>query len=154
MKIKYKLLRFLGYKTFAEMNSELRNGKRKQISYKDGQKASALERALYSKEIRYPKTGDIYISIKEAEISYMTHWMKPYTGGEKSIFPANEKIKISEISKPKPTGVYCVALHSDKIEKLMVPQSDREQHDYNGYSLFVDTLILNQKFRLIDNNEA
>lgn len=150
MKIKYQFLRLIGYKTFAEMYKELQSGKRIEISYKDGQKSAALERALYPKGIRYPKTGDIYIATEDAEINYTTHWMKPYTGGEKSIFPKDEKIKISEVNKPKPTGVYCVAINSDKIEKLLVPQYDREQYDYNGYSLFVDTMTLNRKFRLIE----
>ena len=150
MKIKYAFLRLLGYKTFAEMYKELQNGERNEISYKDAQKSVSLERALYPKGIRYPQTGEIYISIEEAEINYVTHWMKPYTGGEKSIFPKDEKIKISQVNKPKPIGVYCEAINSDKSEKLLVPQSDREQYDYDGYSLFIDTLTLNKKFRLVE----
>ncbi len=97
MYLKYQLLRLLGYKTFEEMYKELQAGKREEISHADTQKSAALQKALYPKGIRYPKSGDIYLCVDDAEINYMTHWMKPYTGGEKAIFPKDEKIQISEI---------------------------------------------------------
>jgi hypothetical protein len=154
MNIRYKLLRLFGYKTFDEMYKELQEGKRKEITHSDTLKSVALQRALYPKNIRYPQTGDIYTCIEDAPISYMTHWMKPYTGGDKTIFPKDEKIKISDIKQQKPTSVYCQAIDADKIEKLLVPQSDREQYDYNGYSLVVDTIVLNKKFKLVESDKA
>lgn len=153
MNLRYKLLRLLGYKTYDEMFKELHSGKRKEISHKDGQKAVVLDRALFPKDIRYPKSGDIYVCIADAQISYMTHWMKPYTGGDKATFPKDETIKISDISQDKPTSVYCQAINADKIETLLVPQGDREQYDYNGYSLVVDTVTLNKNFRLIKSTD-
>jgi hypothetical protein len=152
MNLKYKFLRLLGYRTFDEMYKELQEGKRKEISHGDTQKSAALQRALYPKNIRYPQSGDIYLCIEDAQINYMTHWMKPYTGGDKTIFPKDEKIKISDIRQPKPTSVYCQATNADKIEELLIPQSEREQYDYNGYSLVVDTVTLNKKFKLIETD--
>ena len=152
MNLKYKFLRLLGYKTFDEMYKELQEGKRKEISHSDTQKSAALQRTLYPKNIRYPQSGDIYLCIEDAQINYMTHWMKPYTGGDKTIFPKDEKIKITDISQTKPTSVYCQAANADKIENLLIPQSDREQYDYNGYSLVVDTVTLNKKFKLVERN--
>ena len=133
------------------MSRELKDGKRKQISRQDVLKSLALERALYPIGIRYPKAGDIYLCIEEAPISYMTHWAKPYTGGDKALFPKEEKITISDITLSKPTSVYCTALNANKIEQLLVPRRDREQLDYDGYSLVVDTLTLNRNFKLIKN---
>ena len=151
MNSKYFILRLSGYKTFDEMYKELESGKRKEISYEDGQRSAALTRALYPKNTRYPKEGDVYICIEDAEINYMTHWiMKAFTGGDKTIFPKDEKIKISPIKHAKPISVYCLALDKEKIEKLLVPLTDREQYDYDGYSLSVDTLTLNKKFKLVD----
>ena len=152
MNLRYKFLRLLGYKTFDEMYKELREGKRKEISHNDTEKSAALQRALYPKNIRYPHSGEIYLCIEDAQINYMTHWMKPYTGGDKTIFPKDEKLKISDISQSKPTSVYCQAINADKIEELLIPQSDRAQYDYNGYSLIVDTVTLNGKFKLVESN--
>jgi hypothetical protein len=151
MNLKYKLLRFLGYKTYDEMFKELHSGKRKTISYADGQKAIALERASFPKNIRYPKPGETYICISDAQIRYMTHWMSPYTGGAKAVFPKDESIKITDFTQSKPTSVYCQANNFDKIEKLIVPQVDRSSSKYNGYSLIIDTIILNKNFRLIES---
>jgi len=153
MNLRYKFLRFLGYKTYDEMLKELHSGKRKQISHQDGEKSVLLERVLFSKGIRYPKSGDIYVCIDDAPVNYMTHWMKSFTGGDKAIFPKEEKIKISDIKQPKPISVYCQAINIDKIEKLLIPQGDREQYDYKGYSLAVDTVTLNKKFRLVESKK-
>jgi hypothetical protein len=150
MNLRYKLLRLLGYKTFDEMNWELKEGRREHISHQDVQKSTVLERALYPKDIHYPQTGEIYLCIKDAPISYITHWMKPYTGGDDALFPKGEKLQILEITQTKPTSVYCQALNANKIEKLVVPESDREQIDYDGYNLVIDTLILNKCFKLVN----
>ena len=152
MNLRYTFLRLLGYKTYDEMYTELQDGRRKQISHRDVQKSAALERTFYPKGIRYPQSGDIYLCIKDAPISYMTHWMKPFTGGDKTVFPKDEQIKISDVKQSKPTSVYCRALNANKMEELLVPQSDREQYDYNGYSLVVDTVTLNNNFKLIGSD--
>lgn len=149
MNLRYKFLRLLGYKAYEELLEELDSGKRKQISYQDGQKSVALERSLFPKNIKFPQAGDIYLCLEDSPLEYMTHWMKPFTGGGKTIFPKNEKIKISDIKQKKPTGVYCQAINADEIEKLLIPLGDRQQNGYNGYSLFVHTLTLNNKFKLL-----
>ncbi len=151
MNLRYRILRLLGYKTQDELFRELHDGRRQLISTQDLQKSAELVRALYPKGIRYPQAGEVYVCIKEAPITYMTHWLKPYTGGEKAIFPKDEKIIISDIRQLKPTSVYCEALNVEAIEELLVPQTDREQYDYNGYSLMIDTLTLNLNFKLVED---
>ncbi len=86
----------------------------------------------------------------KTQISYLTHFMAPYTGGDKAKIRKGERILISKPNNPKPSGYYCYPLNADEVENRIVPSSDRNDPQYNGFSLFIDTSSINQDFRQIE----
>lgn len=150
---KYNQLRQLGYKTYEEMDEELKQGLRPSITHEDVMKAEELKRALYPDWIVYPKGDDIYEAIDDVEIPYMTSWGAPFTGGGNATLPKGEKVKVVTPNRPKPTSVYCDPINYKKLHSIIVPERDRKAQDYGGYYFCIDTLTLNTKFKLIQTTE-
>jgi len=154
MNEKYEQLRQLGYLTNEELNEELKAGKRKFIAFEDVQKAHELERALFPDDIRYPKTNDIYQAAEDVEIGYMTHWLAPFTGGGNAILPKGEKIQVNEVFMEQPIAVNCTPLNYKKLHEKIVPQSERMEPNYDGYSLSVKTIQLHRSFIFLGNDPS
>ncbi len=113
--------------------------------------ARAYEREqLKEKGARFPMSGEIYEAVHDVEVSCMTHWRAPFTGGKKVILPAGTKIKVEgHPLVPEPISVYTSPLDSERLEVIFVNQSDRESEQYAGYSISVKTAQLNSDFRLV-----
>lgn len=150
---KYRKLRGLGFKTFEEMDLELKNGLRKSITQEDVEKSTELKRALYPDWIIYPKGDEIYEAIEVVEIDYMTAWSAPFAGGGKTTFPKGEQISIVKPNHDKPTSMYCDPVNYDELHSIIVPEKDRRAKGYNGYYLCIDTLNLNTKFKLVSSEQ-
>jgi O-acetyl-ADP-ribose deacetylase (regulator of RNase III) len=109
-----------------------------------------LTNRIFKGSLDYPKGGEVYEALQDTQISYLTHFMAPYTGGDKAIILKGERILVSEPNNPKPSGYYCYPLNADEVEIRIVPSSDRNDPQYNGFSLFIDTSSINQNFRQIE----
>lgn len=149
----YKKLRQLGYKTYEELDEELKQGLRESITHEDVMKSEELKRVLYPEWIIHPKGDDIYEANDDVEIPYMTSWSAPFTGGGNAIFPKGERVVVSTPNRPKPTSVYCEAINYKKLHSIIVPENDRTAPDYGGYYFCIDTLTLNTKFKIISTTE-
>lgn len=111
--------------------------------------ARAYERDLLKKAgARFPTAGDIYQALRDVEITCMTHWHAPVTGGEKAVLPAGAKIRprLDASSDPEPIGIYAETLDAEPWEAALVPEPDRRHDAYAGYSVFVSTAQLNKDF--------
>ena len=127
---------------------ELDSGKRSVITEIESELAREYTQSLLPNDIRYPKEGDIYTSIQDYEIDYMTAHNAPYTGGGKSILPKGESIKISKPISEKPIGVYCDPINYDKLHDQIVSKEDLENPYYSNYYFSIDTVDLNKYFKL------
>lgn len=107
-----------------------------------------IDKILYNNS-NHPTGDEVFEAKDDVKISYLTHFMAPYTGGSNSTLKKGERIIISKPNKPKPSGYYCYPINEIDIEKRMVPMDERENPKYNGFSLFVDTNILLRKFTQI-----
>ena len=105
---------------------------------------------IFKGSLDYPKGGEVYEAVHDTQITYMTHFMAPFTGGDKAYIQKGERIIVSKPNRPKPTGYYCHPLNSDEIEDRIVPDADRKDPRYNGFSLFINTTTINQDFRPVE----
>lgn len=147
MKIIATLYRLLGFKTFKELNHEMNQGKRKSINAKEMARARKLELALMPSNITYPSGGEKYESIKDVEITYLTHWRAPFTGGGKFILIKGQVVIVETPNHEKPISVYCEALNKGEIEKKVITDEQLNNPKYAGYSLSIDTISLNNNFK-------
>ena len=148
MNIKALTYRLLGYKTVDELLDEVKKGK--MVSGQAMENARKLSKALLPTGLFYPKGGEVFEAIQDVEISYLTHFMAPYTGGDKVKLLKRERIIISKPSQDKPLGYYCYPINADEVEERIIPYSDKNDPAYNGFSLSIDTKSLNNDFKQIE----
>lgn len=103
---------------------------------------------------RFPKGGDIYETIRDFEISYMTAHRAPFTGGGQAILPKGERVRVSDSANPEPLGVYCEPLNYDVLHERIVSAGERAHQQYQGYYFHIDTVDLNQCFKLVESSSS
>ena len=101
---------------------------------------------IFGTENSYLKGGEVFQAKNDVEITYLTHFMAPYTGGEKSKLLKGEKVLVSKPVNPKPTGYYCYPLNAEEVERRIIPSSDKNNPAYNGFSLSIDGKSLKTEF--------
>ena len=123
------------------------------ISGEEIEWARMFEREQLRSWARFPLPGEIYELINDAEISYVTHWSAPFTGGGKGLLRRGTRVCIGDgIGDAEPIGVYADAIEKSRIEAELVPEADRKADLYGGYSLSIKTAELNRLFRLVGNS--
>ncbi len=98
----------------------------------------------------YPKGGEVFKAVQDVEIDYMTHFMKPYTGGGTAKLLKGERVIVSKPNHYISLGYYCYPVNADEVENRVVPVSDKDDPTYNGFSLYIDTKSLNKNFKPIE----
>jgi hypothetical protein len=137
-------------KTLADLLAENRNVSGEEIEW-----ARTFEREQLRPWARFPRPGEIYELIGDAEISYVTHWSAPFTGGGKGLLRQGTRIRVAEgVIDPEPIGVYADPLEKSRIEAVLIPEAERNSSTYGGFSLFISTSELNRLFRLVTTNDA
>jgi hypothetical protein len=134
-------------KTIEDLIAENRS-----ISGEEIEWARRFEREELKSWARFPRPGEIYELINDAEISYVTHWSAPFTGGGKGLLRGGTRVCIGDIGEAEPIGVYADALEKLRIEAELVPEADRKADLYGGYSLSIKTAELNRLFRLVGSS--
>jgi O-acetyl-ADP-ribose deacetylase (regulator of RNase III) len=102
------------------------------------------------KGIFYPNGGEVFEAVHDVKISYLTHFMAPYTGGDKANLLKGERVIISKPNHDKPLGYYCYPINADEVEDRIIPYSEKNNPAYNGFSLSIDTKSLNKDFKQIE----
>ena len=114
--LKYRLL---GFKTVDELFDKVKKGKT--VSGKSFENARKLSKALMPTGIFYPKGGEVFEASQDVQITYLPHFMAPYTGGEKAKLLKGEKVIISKPNQDKPLGYYCYPINADEVEDRIIP---------------------------------
>lgn len=112
--------------------------------------AREYERRLLRPWARFPRDGEVYIATGDFCVSFLTHWMAPFTGGGQGILPSGTRVRV-HVSDAEPIGVYADAENASELELILVPDEDRLASKYGGYSLSILTEDLNRYFRLVQN---
>jgi hypothetical protein len=137
-------------KTLTELLAEKSNVSGEEIEW-----ARTFEREQLRSWARFPRPGDLYELSSDAEISFVTHWGAPFTGGGKGVLRKGTLVRVSAGSAdPEPIGVYADPLERSRVEAELVPETDRQAEDYAGFSLSIKTAELNQIFCLVEEGRG
>jgi len=140
-------------KTIDDLFQEMNAGLRKDIRQPELDWAREYTRSLIPDGLRYPQQGDVFESLVDQPIRYMTAWRAPFTGGGDSTILAGERVWIdSAPSHEKPISVYALPIEYEKLEKRMVPIKERSAAKYNGFYLSIVTMVLLEKYMLVDTH--
>ncbi len=136
--------------TYADLVAEAKAGKRKSIGRAEMEWAKEYERSLIPADMRFPQKGDLYESLADQTVEYMTAWAAPYSGGGTGTLFAGEQVWIHSAPRDeKPIGEYALPVEYKKLEERMVPESERTSSKYGGFSLYFTTVELNTNFKLV-----
>jgi len=103
-----------------------------------------------SEQLFYPTGSEVFEALEDIEISFMTHFMAPFTGGDNALLLKGERIVVNQPNRSKPTSYYCYPINDEQVENRIVSDSDRDDPRYNGYSLFISTKSLNTDFKQVE----
>jgi len=134
----------------AELLAEMRAGKRKSVGRAEMEWAKEYERSLIPAAARFPRKGDLYESLRDQSVGYVTAWAAPYSGGGEAALLKGERVWIhADSAEEEPVGAYALAVEYDKLEERIVPREEREAQKYGGFCFYLSTVDLNRNFRLV-----
>ena len=139
-------------KTLEDLMAEMTAGKRRMINHDEIELAKAYRRRLMPKGIRYPREGEVYESVEDVTIRYMTAHQAPFTGGGEAVLPKGERVRVLKPIDDKPVGVYCDPLRYEELHERIVPAEERANEYYCNYYFSIDTIMLNKSFRLVGSD--
>ncbi len=100
--------------------------------------------------MRFPQEGDIYETVGEVSVRYLTKWAAPFTGGGDGFLKQGERIVVVQpCSDPKPLRIYALPSDYEGVERRMVPEPETRKEKYRGFYLYLETVTLNLKFKLV-----
>ena len=76
-------------KTMDDLFREMKEGKRKSIGQPEIGWARDYTKSLIPPEARFPQKGDVYKVKKDLEVTFMTSWAAPFTGGGETTINPN-----------------------------------------------------------------
>ena len=137
--------------TISDLFDEMAQGKRRSVGDPEAAWAMEYERSLLPKDTRYPKKGDIYESLDDIVVNYMTSYSAPFTGSGDGLLKKGEKLCVcTGPVGDKPINVYLNPLNYKTVESKMIPETDRTDPKYQGYYLSIETMVLVTKFNLVE----
>jgi hypothetical protein len=90
---------------------ELNVGLRETLGSPEVDWARDYERSLLPADTRFPCKGDVYEAVEDFEVSYMTSWHAPCTGGGTALLKCGDQMEIPDSSViPQPILVYARAV--------------------------------------------
>lgn len=138
--------------TISDLMAEMKAGKRTSIGSPEGDWAREYERSLIPGGARFPRKGDVYESLQDQKVSYLTAWAAPFTGGGEAVLLKGDRVWIHSAPRDeKPVGTYALPVEYDMLHERMVPPGERKNSGYRGFYLYFSTVDLNEKFVLIES---
>jgi hypothetical protein len=115
--------------------------------------AREYERRQLKAWARFPRHGEMYESLRDITVNFLTHWSAPFTGGGSGLLPAGTRVRVEVHFTDEPVAVAGRVLDS-QVEAILVPAEDRNAPKYGGYSLSLSTEQLNRDFRLLGSSDG
>lgn len=141
--------------TIADLMDEMASGKRKSVGQPELDWARDYERGLIPDGIRFPRKGDVYESLVDQTVDYLTAWAAPFTGSGEAILRKGERVWIdTEPVDEKPIGTYAIPINYNELEERMVPGEEKNSPKYGGFYFFFKTVDLNERFRLVETDHV
>ena len=136
--------------TISDLVNDMQSGKRKFIEPFECEWAREYEQSLIPDDVRYPKKGNIYESLEDQTVGYLTSYKAPYTGGGDGTLLKGEQIWIwTDPAGEKPLAGGALPIEYEKMEERIVSKEERESSKYAGFQFVIPIVDLNSKFKLV-----
>lgn len=139
-------------KTIKDVFDEYRSKKDKTVPMIELEWAADYESSLLPREYIFPKKGYVYEAIEDIDIELEIWYNAPGSGCDDAKLFKGEKIWVYSDTPDKSIEAYLQPVEYDKLETRLVSPSLRELPFYAGYSIPINTRILNEKFRLVEKD--
>jgi hypothetical protein len=80
------------------------------------------------------RVGDRFVATADIAISGLSHWKAPFTGDFETVIPEGTVLVAPHDAFAEAEGFYCVPEQCDDLEAVLVPEADRLDPKYDGYS--------------------
>ncbi len=136
--------------TVKDLFDQMEAGNRKSVGQPELDWAREYERTLIPAHYKFPEKGDLYESVEDQQIEFLTAWAAPFTGSGTGTILKGEQIWIeTDPVGSEPVSTYALPVCYNELERRMVPESDRSSVKYGGFYFHLTTMELNEKFRLV-----
>jgi hypothetical protein len=136
-------------KTISDLVDEVRAGNRGSVGSPEVDWARDYERSLIPAGTRFPKKGDVYEATIDLQVSYLTSWSAPFTGGGTGLLKRGEQVIVENDLLTRPISAYAKPINYARVEADMIPESDRANNKYAGFYLSLRTIDLGRNFKLV-----
>ncbi len=85
--------------------------------------------------VRFVKRGRRFVAMHDFPAQGLTHWNAPFTGGFNCVVPKGTVFVVDYDSQPGATAFGCVPENAKDFELRFVPEAERTNPKYGGYSL-------------------
>ena len=84
-------------------------------------------------------------------VCYRTKWALLFTGSGEGALEQGERVIVAPLcTDQKPLNIYALPLDYDGVHRRMVPELERAKEKYRGFYLYLETVALNLKYKLVD----
>ena len=74
-----------------------------------------------------------WLANEKFEVSYLTHWEAPYTGGGECELPEGTVLKVISDPPGHAKAAGCRPVNYDEMEAIVIPEDVRQSPKYAGY---------------------
>ena len=96
--------------------------------------------------------GDRFITTQDIEASGLTTWGAPYTGSFNCVIPAGTILVARYDQVEGAKGFGCIPADYQKLEKILVPEEDRQAKKYSGYYFVTSNADIGPKLKLLSRD--
>ena len=136
-------------RTIGDLMAEMSRGERSSISGEEAGWAREYERSLLPPDVVFPRDGEVWEAVDDAEVLVMHHYAAPVTDTSEAVLPAGERVRVIGAGQDRPIVVSAEPLRHDELLARLVPDDVRAEPRFTNYSLMVKTEAFNQHFRRI-----
>jgi hypothetical protein len=94
------------------------------------------------------RKGQRFRTREDLEVLYVTRWKTSFTGGGKGRLPAGTLLTVNEDPPAGATAASCDPDNAAQLEPTLVPQAERIDEKYAGFSLTIDVDVLRDRCEL------
>jgi len=95
----------------------------------------SLSGASSQLERDFRKKGDVYEATPDVEVSYLTSWSAPFTGGGTGTLNRGERVMIENAFLARPISVNGTPIDYARVEERLIAQRERSNPKYDGFRL-------------------
>ncbi|HVG44062.1 MAG TPA: hypothetical protein VM890_05005 [Longimicrobium sp.] len=137
-------------RTIDDLMAEIDRGERSSISGEEAAWARDYERSLLPPDTVFPRDGEVWEAVGDAEVLVMHHYAAPVTDTNDAVLPGGERVRvIGSSGQDRPIIISAEPLRYDELLARLVPDDVRAEPRFANYSLMVKTAYFNQHFRRV-----